>query len=80
MILKVLFIRFFLRPVYPQAFSICKIIFLVSSILTGPNSEDSINLEADKLYKGNKYEYNKKAKEWDINSQKLHKSKAIWIL
>ena len=47
---------------YPPAFAICKIIFLVSSILTGPNSEDSINLEADKLYKRNKYEYYKNPK------------------
>ena len=38
----------------------------ISSLLSNPNPDDPINYEAAKLYKTNKYEYYKKAREWAI--------------
>ena len=43
-----------------------KTLLSISSLLTDPNPDDIINYEAAKLYKKNKYEYYKKAREWAI--------------
>ena len=43
-----------------------KILFSISSLLTDPNPEQPINIESAELYKKNKYEYYKKAREWSI--------------
>ena len=43
-----------------------KTLLSISSLLTDPNPYDFINSEAGELYKKNKYEYYKKAREWAI--------------
>ena len=43
-----------------------KVLLSISSLLSDPNPDDPINYEAAKLYKANRYEYYKKAREWSI--------------
>ena len=51
---------------FSPALTIDKVLISISSLLSDPNPDDPINYEAAKLYKTNKYEYYKKAREWAI--------------
>ena len=46
--------------------TIPKTLLSISSLLSNPNPNNPINYEAANLYKKNKYEYYKKAREWAI--------------
>ena len=51
---------------WSPALIISKTLLSISSLLSQPNPDNPINYEAAKLYKTNKYEYYKKAREWAI--------------
>jgi len=55
-----------LRDQWGPNLNLEKFLLSISSLLSDPNPDDPINYEAAKLYKANRYEYYKKAREWSI--------------
>ena len=53
-----------LQDQWSPALTLGKIILSVCSLLGEPNADDPLDLEIAKLYKSNKYEYYKKAREY----------------
>ena len=68
---------------WSPALKISKILISISSLLSDPNPDDPINFEAANLYKKNKYEYYKKAREWAIkyaDAPKLLQNEFYYLL
>ena len=53
-----------LKSKWSPALTISKVLLSLLSLLTDPNPEDPLVIEAANLYKENREEYNKKAQEW----------------
>jgi ubiquitin-conjugating enzyme E2 D len=56
-----------LQSQWSPALTISKVLLSICSLLTDPNPDDPLELDVGKLYKENKTEFNKTAKEWTIN-------------
>ena len=67
-------LEFLIKHLWSPALTITKVLLSIVSLLLDPNSDDPYNCEAAYLYKSNKCEYYKKAREWAIkyaDAQKL---------
>ena len=58
---------------WTPALTITKTLLSIVSLLLEPNPDDPINCEAANLYKSNKCEYYKKAREWAIKYAEAQK-------
>ena len=52
-----------LKDQWSPALTITKTLLSISSLLTDPNPDDPLDATAGRLYKNNREEFNKKAKE-----------------
>lgn len=63
-----------LKDQWSPALTIDKILLSIVSLLQDPNPDDPLNKEAADLYRNNRMEYNRKAKEWVRLHASKHKS------
>jgi ubiquitin-protein ligase len=61
-----IFLTDILSDQWSPALTICRLLMSHCSLLSDPNPDDPLDVEAAKLYKSNRAEYNRIAREWTL--------------